>query len=88
MLLLSISFLLLIVYALLRPMSDGLMDTSKWAAKVLTPDGAKDDDLGRQYLRISQAALMYGWLSNVPFYTSILGVGAVVELPNLSAGDL
>jgi hypothetical protein len=77
MLLLSISLALSIAYALLRPIGDGLMDTSKWAAKVLAPDGIQDDDLGRQYLRVAQAALMDGWLSSVPFYTMILGVGAI-----------
>jgi hypothetical protein len=85
MLLLSISVALAIVYALLRPMSDGLMDTSKWAAKVLAPEGTHDDDLGRQYRLISQAALMDGWLSNLPFYTNILGLAQLPQLPVICA---
>jgi hypothetical protein len=64
---------LALIYALLKPLGDGLFDTSMWVAKILAPtDVAKDNETAKQFLKISQAALMEGWLSNIPFFTAIL----------------
>jgi hypothetical protein len=65
------SALLVLVYVVLKPLGDGLTDTSAWAAKVMAPPGSGDNDTTKQYLRFTQAALMDGWLSNVPFFNSI-----------------
>src|SRR6266568_5188386 len=63
---------LALLYAVLKPLSDGLFDTSMWAAKVLMPPDTKESDTTKQSLEFGQAALMEGWLSNVPFITSII----------------
>jgi hypothetical protein len=72
------SALLVLVYVVLKPLGDGLTDTSAWAAKVMTPPGSGDNDTTKQYLRFAQAALMDGWLSNVPFFNTIAMVAALV----------
>ena len=72
------SALLALVYVALKPLGDGLTDTSAWAAKVMAPPESGDNDFTKQYLRVAQAALMYGWLSNVPFFNSIALVAALV----------
>ena len=72
------SALMVLVYAVLKPLGDGLLDTSSWAAKVMAPPGSGDNDTTKQYLRFAQAALMDGWLSNVPFFNTIAMVAALV----------
>lgn len=72
------SALLAVVYAVLKPLGDGLADTSAWAAKVMAPPESADNDTTKQYLRFTQAALMDGWLSNVPFFNTIALVAALV----------
>jgi hypothetical protein len=72
------SALLVLVYVVLKPLGDGLMDTSAWAAKMMAPPGTGDNDFTKQYLRVAQAALMDGWLSNVPFFSYNAVVAASV----------
>jgi hypothetical protein len=62
------SALLVLIYVVLKPLNDGLTDTSAWAAKAMAPPESGDNDFTKQYLRFTQAALMDGWLSNVPFF--------------------
>jgi len=42
------------------------------------PRGSGDHDSTKQYLRFAQAALMDGWLSDVPFFIPIALVAALV----------
>jgi len=65
-------------YVLLKPLSDGLLDTSMWVAKILAPTTTQDNDITKQFLKIQQAALMEGWLSNIPFITTILGLSCII----------
>jgi hypothetical protein len=62
---------LALLYAALKPLSDGLFNTSMWLAKVLAPADTVDGVSAQQFLKLGQAALMEGWLSNIPFITSI-----------------
>jgi hypothetical protein len=77
---LLIAMALALVYAMLKPLSDGLMDTSRWVAKILAPADLDqlDADSRKQFLRVGQAALMEGWLSNVPFGNTILLISATI----------
>jgi len=61
-----------IIYIILHPLSDGLIDTSMWVSKILAPSETEDNDYGKHFLKMGQAALMKGWLSNIPFFTNIL----------------
>ena len=72
------SALLVLVYVVLKPLGDGLMDTSAWVAKVMAPADSGGDDTTKQFLRTQQSALMDGWLSNVPFFDSIALYAALV----------
>lgn len=72
------SALLVLVYVILKPLGDGLTDTSAWAAKAMAPPGSGDNDFTKQYLRFTQAALMDGWLSNMPFFSYNALVAALV----------
>ena len=65
MLLLAISTALALIYAVLKPLGDGLFDTSMCVAKILAPKDVGDN--AKQFLKITQASLMDGWLSNIPF---------------------
>ena len=76
--LLYISIGLGIFYILLKPMSDGLMDTSMWVSKMLAPSDAEDGDTSKQFLKMGQAALMDGWLSNIPFIGTILLLSSAI----------
>jgi hypothetical protein len=76
--LLIISVVLALGYSALKPLSDGLLDTSMWVAKILAPSDAKDNDATKHFIKIGQAALMEGWLSNVPFISSILFFSCVI----------
>jgi hypothetical protein len=77
---LLVSLILSIIYGLLTPISEGLLDTSNFVAKVLAPvqPGEKDLPVTRQMLKISQASLMEGWLSNIPFLNTILFLTTIV----------
>jgi len=68
---LLISIGLAVISAALKPLSDGLLDTSLWAAKILAPSDAEENAATKQLLKLGQAALMEGWLSNVPFIATI-----------------
>jgi ABC-type multidrug transport system fused ATPase/permease subunit len=70
--LLVIAAVLAVLYAVLKPLSDGLLDTSAWVAKILAPSDTAEREGAKQVLKFGQAALMEGWLSNVPFVTSIV----------------
>jgi hypothetical protein len=71
---LLISIGLALAYAILKPLSDGLFDTSMWVAKILFPTETEcmDNDTIKQSLKMGQAALMEGWLGNIPFIATIL----------------
>ncbi len=70
--LLLIAFAFAIVHVALKPLADGLYDTSMWLAKIIGPPRTDDPKVDRLNLKIGQAALMDGWLSNIPFVESIL----------------
>jgi hypothetical protein len=76
--LLQFSLALAVAHAVLKPLSDGLFDTSMWVSKILAPPDAEDNDTTRQFLKFNQAALMEGWLSNVPFISSILLFSCII----------
>jgi hypothetical protein len=65
-------------YAVISPLGDGLLDTSMWVAKILAPPEAEDNPSTHQLLKFSQAALMEGWLSNIPFIATLLLLGSIV----------
>src|SRR5262249_38325058 len=69
---------LMAVYAALKPLSEGLFDTSMWVAKILAPPESEDNAATKQFLKFGQAALMEGWLSNIPFISSIAFFSAIV----------
>ena len=75
---LLISIGLAFTSAILKPLGEGLFDTSMWVAKILAPNDAEENDATKQLLRFNQAALMEGWLSNVPFIASIFGFTSMV----------
>ena len=75
---LIIAALLVLAYSALTPLSDGLLDTSLWAAKIMLPAGLENNALTKQMLKFTQASLMEGWLSNVPFITTILAVAGAI----------
>lgn len=68
---------LALLYAILKPLGDGLFDTSAWVAKMLTSPNA-DEESAKRLMKFGQAALMEGWLSNVPFITGIVFFGAII----------
>lgn len=76
--LIAIAIALAILYSLVKPMADGLYDTSMWVAKILTPENTNDSAAVKQSIKFGQAALMDGWLNNIPFLASILAFGSIV----------
>jgi len=76
--LLALSIGLAVIYILIKPTSDGLMNTSMWVSKMLAPTDAEDGDTSKQFLKMGQAALMDGWLSNIPFIATILLLSSVI----------
>ena len=79
--LLIIATVFAIIYALLTPMGEGLMDTSKWIAKVLSPEDTEEIAKHlpiKQMMLVKQAAYMDGWLSNIPFFSTIAMVTSIV----------
>ena len=59
-------------------MADGLVNTSMWVAKILAPSDAEENDTTKQFLKMGQAALMDGWLSNIPFIAMLLFFMSVI----------
>jgi hypothetical protein len=76
--LIAIAITLAILYSLVKPMAEGLYDTSMWVAKILTPENSNDSAAVKQSIKFGQAALMDGWLSNIPFLASLLFFGSIV----------
>ena len=76
--LLLIALGLVLVYAILRPLADGLFNTSAWVAKILAPPDTGDWESAKLLLTMKQAALMEGWLSNIPFITGIVAWSSVI----------
>ncbi len=74
---LLIAFALAMVCAILKPLGDGLLDTSLWVAKILTPPDIEDDDTAQQFQKLGQAALLEG--SSAPAITLILFFSSVVS---------
>ena len=68
---------LALLFAVLKPLGDGLFDTSAWIAKTLTPPDA-DEESAQRFRKFGQAALMEGWLSNIPFILSVVFFGAII----------
>jgi|ERR1019366_8937597 hypothetical protein len=73
-----IAISLALAYAALKPLGEGLFDTSMWVAKILTAPETEDNETSRQFIKIGQAALMDGWLSNIPFIATILFLSSIV----------
>jgi hypothetical protein len=78
MIFLFIAIGLALLSAILKPLADGLFDTSMWVAKVLAPGEIDDEEISERFLKVSQTALMEGWLSNVPFIASIFFFSSLV----------
>jgi len=75
---LGIAVGLAMFYAILKPLSDGLTDTSIWVAKMVAPADTAEGETAKQFLKLGQAALMEGWLSNVPFITYSIFFSSVI----------
>ena len=71
-----IAAFLALLYVALKPLSDGLLDTSAWVAKILSPPGVGSSD---EFVKVNQAALMDGWLSNIPFITPIFFIASLIS---------
>jgi hypothetical protein len=76
---LIIAAVLAVAYAALKPLSEGLFDTSLWVAKVLAPPDSEESETSKQFLKAGQAALMEGWLSNIPFISAIFSILSVAS---------
>lgn len=72
MTLLLIALGLALLYAALKPLGDGLFDTSAWVAKILAPAEIEQTETTKRLSKFGQAALTEGWLSNIPFIAGIL----------------
>ena len=77
--LLLIALGLVLVYAILRPLADGLFNTSAWVAKILAPPDTGDWESAKLLLTMKQAALMEGWLSNLLSTASPRACGETVN---------
>lgn len=78
MIFLLIALGLALLTAILKPLGDGLFDTSMWVAKVLAPEDIGENEDSKQFLKFQQAALMEGWLSNIPFIGSIFFFSSLI----------
>lgn len=76
---LAIAVGLALMYAALKPLGDGLLDTSAWVAKILAPQDTEDNESTRQLLKFGQAALMDGWLSNIPLIVTLLFLSSIIS---------
>ena len=60
----------------MKPLGDGLLDTSMWVAKLMAPSDISEGDDTKAILEIWASRTSGGWLSNVPlismafFYSS------------------
>ena len=63
---------------ILHPYSQGLLNTSLWVSKILMPSDTINSKDTKQTLKFNQAALMDGWLSNIPFISTILSFSAII----------
>jgi len=75
---LVIAMILALGYAMIKPLRDGLFNTSMWVAKMLAPKDIGESQEASQFLKVTQAALMEGWLSNVPFLDMLLLLSSVI----------
>jgi hypothetical protein len=75
---LAIAVGLALLYAILKPLGDGLFDTSMWVAKMLAPTDVGENESTKQFLKFGQAALMEGWLSNIPFIATVFFFSSVI----------
>jgi hypothetical protein len=75
---LYLSIALGIIYTILKPLENGLYVTSLWVAKVLMDPHSKDSSETKLILKTNQAALMKGWLSNLPFFNSIIFISVII----------
>ena len=66
------------IFAVLNPISTALFDTSLWVAKILLPADFEENPSSKQALIIGQAALMEGWLSNLPFVSTLLLIASLI----------
>lgn len=73
-----LSIVLLLAYLALHPLASGLVDTSAWVAKILVDESMSDMPQLKMLLRSHQAALMDGWLSNVPFISTLCVLSSLV----------
>ncbi|SRR5713101_5807187 len=48
-------------------------------AKMLSPADAEENPTTQQFVKVGQAALMEGWLSNIPFITTILFFSSIIS---------
>ena len=78
MIFLLIALGLALVSGILKPLGDGLFDTSLWVAKVLAPGDIGENETSKQFLKFGQAALMEGWLSNIPFIGSVFFFSSLI----------
>jgi len=76
---LAIAIVLAVISIVLKPLSDGLLDTSMWVAKILAPLDTEENETTKQLLKFSQAALLEGWLSNIPFIATIALVISMIS---------
>jgi hypothetical protein len=42
---------LVLLYAILKPLGDGLFDTSAWAAKTFAPQGIEENENSKLFIR-------------------------------------
>jgi hypothetical protein len=68
---------LAIIFGIVKPYADGILDTSLWLAKITMPEGVEEMSNAKQLLKIRQAALVDGWPSNIPFVNTIIFVAAI-----------
>jgi len=73
-----LAIVLLLAFLVMHPLADGLMDTSAWAAKIFVDESLSDMPQIPMLLRGHRAALMDGWLSNVPFISTTCMFSSVV----------
>jgi hypothetical protein len=72
MTLLLIALGLALLYAILKPLGDGLFNTSAWVAKILASADIEQTETTKLLSEFGKAALKEGWLGNIPFITGIL----------------
>ncbi len=76
--LLAIAIGLGLISIALAPLGEGLFDTSMWAAKMMLPPETGKSENAEQVMKVTQASLMEGWLSNIPFLNGIATLSSIV----------